>query len=144
MWFVTYHTLLVSVVYLAAMFSGSHKSDQSESCEGVTGRASLDTGLDFELWAPRNNFLNTYSYITSLIIFLLPISFVSIFISTYILYCSVSNMCSSAQVALFLEAMLTTSIRAFLTSPSISPSKARDGLIKRKTCFSFVKISKVK
>ncbi|CAJ1372135.1 unnamed protein product, partial [Effrenium voratum] len=63
--FVVYQTLLSSAMYAAAVFSG------------CTGRMSLKTGLDFEIW-----------------------------------------------VALFLEAMLTTSICAFLTAQPVNPSKA--------------------
>ncbi|CAE7622510.1 unnamed protein product [Symbiodinium sp. CCMP2592] len=62
--FATYHTLLLTAIYLAAVFSG---------CTGRVGRKS---GLNLEIW-----------------------------------------------VAVFFEAVLTTSIRAFLTSSEMSPSK---------------------
>ncbi|CAE7366384.1 unnamed protein product [Symbiodinium sp. CCMP2456] len=62
--FATYHTLLLTAIYLAAVFSG---------CTGRVGRKS---GLNFEIW-----------------------------------------------VAVFFEAVFTTSIRAFLTASPMSPSK---------------------
>lgn len=62
--FATYHTLLLTAIYVAAVFSG---------CTGRVGRKS---GLNLEIW-----------------------------------------------VAVFFEAVLTTSVRAFLTTSPMSPSK---------------------